>query len=166
MHLDASAELHPFFKSKVYEIAASVQNNDTEQPEYLSELMIRDYGTHYITSVEAGAVFAKVDSISATYANNIEVTNITSAAIFSFPLLQIFSVNSPKILISKLILGIAVCVIHLFFSIDMAFGGLYQTCHHHGREDVCARRILARIAVLHMESWPWCQRCRMLGMRT
>ena len=56
--------------------------------------MIRDYGTHYITSVEAGAVFAKVDSISATYINNIEVTNITSAASFSFPLLQIFNVNS------------------------------------------------------------------------
>ena len=30
VHLDTSAELHPFFKSKVYEIAASVQNNDTE----------------------------------------------------------------------------------------------------------------------------------------
>ena len=46
VHLDASAELHPIFKSKVYEIAASVQNNDTGLAEYLAELIVRDYGTH------------------------------------------------------------------------------------------------------------------------
>ena len=31
----------------VCEIAASVQNNDTDQADYLSDLIIRDYGTHY-----------------------------------------------------------------------------------------------------------------------
>ena len=34
VHLDALAELHPTFKSKVYEIAASVQNNDTDLAQY------------------------------------------------------------------------------------------------------------------------------------
>jgi hypothetical protein len=250
VHLDTSAELHPFFKSKVYEIAASVQNNDTEQADYLSELMVRDYGTHYTTSVEAGAVFAKVDSISTTYANNIEVTNITSAASFSFPLLQIFNTNSsfdfgfnyryteqsmqgyftnqkrseiftlggapfsPRLnleewledipnrmatidrtadplhfaivpsrfpelpistvrTISDLVLTATdryyrlntkqgcvdpaaqnfdfqanfgdstLCDTSISY-IDMAFGGLYQTCRHRGREDVCSRQLLAQ----------------------
>ena len=93
VHLDASAELHPKFKSKVYEIAASVQNNDTGLAQYLAELIIRDYGTHYVTSVEAGAVFAKLDSISETYSNNVDKTIATSAASFSFPILQTFKLS-------------------------------------------------------------------------
>ena len=60
VQLDALGELHPSFKSKVYEIAASVQNNDTDQADYLSDLIIRDYGTHYITSVEAGLYLQKL----------------------------------------------------------------------------------------------------------
>ena len=52
--------------------------------------MVRDYGTHYITSVEAGAVFAKLDSISETYSSNGDQLKITSAATFSFPLFQMF----------------------------------------------------------------------------
>ena len=90
VHLDSAAELHPKFKSKVYEISASVQNNDTGQGRYLSELLIRDYGTHFITSVEAGAVFVKLDSISETYSRNVDKTTVTSAASASFPILQLF----------------------------------------------------------------------------
>ena len=56
--LDTSAELHPTFKSRIYEIAARIQNNDMEMAPYLSELLARDYGTHYVTSVETGEVFA------------------------------------------------------------------------------------------------------------
>ena len=88
VHLDPSAELHPKFKSKVYEIAASVQNNDTALVQYLSELLVRDYGTHYITSVEAGAVFVKLDSISETYTKNVEKTTVTSSASASFPFFE------------------------------------------------------------------------------
>ena len=36
VHLDSSAELHPNFKSKIYEIAASIQNNDTGLAQYLA----------------------------------------------------------------------------------------------------------------------------------
>ena len=83
--LDSSAELHPRFKSKVYEIASSVQNNETALVQYLSELLVRDYGTHYITSVEAGAVLVKLDSISETYTRNVEKTTVTSSANAAFP---------------------------------------------------------------------------------
>ncbi len=90
VHLDSSAELHPKFKSKVYEIAASVQINDTATAKYLSELLVRSYGTHYITSVEAGAVFVKLDSISETYSSHADRLRITSAATISFPIFQMF----------------------------------------------------------------------------
>ena len=89
--LDTSAELHPTFKSRVYEIAARLQNNDTEMASYLSELLVRDYGTHYITSVETGAVFAKLDYISESYASHEEASNVAYAAAFSLPILQLFN---------------------------------------------------------------------------
>lgn len=90
VQLDPVSELHPKFKAKVYEISASMQNNDTNLRRYLSELLVRDYGTHYITSVEAGAVFVKLDSISETYALNVERNTVTSSASASFPILQLF----------------------------------------------------------------------------
>lgn len=89
--LDAAAELHPTFKSKVYEIAARLQNNDTDMAVYLAELLIRDYGTHYITSVETGAVFAKLDYISNSYASQTDFTSVTSSAAFSLPILQLLN---------------------------------------------------------------------------
>ena len=90
IRLDTSADLHPTFKSKIYEIAACLQNNDTEMAYYLSELLVRDYGTHYITSVETGAVFAKLDYISESYASHEEASNVAYAAAFSLPILQLF----------------------------------------------------------------------------
>ena len=94
VHLDSSAELHPNFKSKVYEIAASIQNNDTGLAQYLAELIVRDYGTHYITSVEAGAVFTKLDFISEDYSTNLDKASATSAASVSFPIIQTFHFSS------------------------------------------------------------------------
>ena len=91
IRLDTAAELHPTFKAKIYEIAACVQNNDTEMAYYLSELLVRDYGTHYITSVETGAVFAKLDYISQSYASQEEREKVASAAAFSLPILQLFN---------------------------------------------------------------------------
>ena len=90
VNLDPAAELHPKFKSKIYEISATVQNNDTGLSQYLSELLVRDYGTHFITSVQAGAVFVKLDSIAETYSRNVDKTTVTSAASASFPILQLF----------------------------------------------------------------------------
>ena len=90
VHLDSSAELHPRFKSNVYEIAASVQNNDSRSVQYQSELLVRNYGSHYITSVEAGAVFVKLDSISETYSRNVDRATVTSAASASLSALSFF----------------------------------------------------------------------------
>lgn len=94
VYLNPASELHPTFKSKIYEISASVQNNDTELTRFLSELLVRDYGTHFIRSVEAGAVFVKLDSISETYARNVDTNTVTSAASASFPMVQLLGSGS------------------------------------------------------------------------
>ena len=56
--------LHPTFKARLFDIAANIQNNNTNYAHYLSELLVRDYGTHFVTSVEAGAVLSQVDHIN------------------------------------------------------------------------------------------------------
>ena len=91
IRLDTSAEIHSTFKGKVYEIAACLQNNDTKMAYYLAELLVRDYGTHYITSVETGAVFAKLDYVSESYASHEEREKLAAAAAFSLPILQLFN---------------------------------------------------------------------------
>ena len=47
--------LHPVFKSRLMQIAAELQNNRTKQAWYSAQLLVREYGTHIITSVDAGA---------------------------------------------------------------------------------------------------------------
>ena len=86
--LDVLSELHPAFKSRIYEIAAHVQRNDTKSATYLSEMLVRDYGTHYVTSVDAGAVFVKLDYVSQSYVRNHDKSEISSGATFSFPIFE------------------------------------------------------------------------------
>ena len=55
VHINPDAKLHPSFKSQILDIAVNIQNNNTEKARYLSQLLVRDFGTHVITSVLAGA---------------------------------------------------------------------------------------------------------------
>ena len=59
--LQPDAQLHPTFRSRLYDIASNIQNNNTEYASYLAELTIRDYGTHYVTSMDAGAILSQSD---------------------------------------------------------------------------------------------------------
>ncbi len=61
--LQPGAQLHPTFKSHIYNIAASIQNNNTEYAHYLSEILVRDYGTHFVSSMDAGAILSQTDFI-------------------------------------------------------------------------------------------------------
>ena len=47
--LQPGAQLHPIFKSRLFDIAANLQNNNSEYASYLAELIVRDYGTHFVT---------------------------------------------------------------------------------------------------------------------
>uniref|UniRef100_A0A183TC68 Macrophage-expressed gene 1 protein n=1 Tax=Schistocephalus solidus TaxID=70667 RepID=A0A183TC68_SCHSO len=56
---------------------------------YLADLIVRDYGTHTVTSVEAGAVIAKVDSLSGssrllTSSDRLQLRATASSAFMGF----------------------------------------------------------------------------------
>ena len=64
--IQPGAELHPKLRQALMDIGANIQNNNTEYASYLAELLVRDYGTHYVTSINAGAVISKIDQINST----------------------------------------------------------------------------------------------------
>ena len=59
-----SSTLNPAFKHRLMQIAASIQSNLTEMATYLSQLLVRDYGTHYTHTTHVGAVLVKNDFLS------------------------------------------------------------------------------------------------------
>ena len=94
VNLQPSAELHPAFKSRLFEIAANIQNNNKEYAHYLAELTVREYGTHYITSMDAGAVLSQVDYLSSAIKEDIDYTKKAVTASASANFLGKFSFGS------------------------------------------------------------------------
>lgn len=84
--LQPGSALQPEFKSRLLEIASHLQYNNTQYANFLAQLLIRDYGTHYITSVNAGAILSKVDHLTKAFVSNFEGerSKITAAASASF----------------------------------------------------------------------------------
>ena len=79
VQLAQDSQLHPGFKSRLFEIIAHLQNNNTDLVHYLAELIVRDYGTHYVTSMDAGAVMSQTDHIQSNYSSNSSITSLVSA---------------------------------------------------------------------------------------
>ena len=86
VHAEPRSPLHPSFKSCLFEMAAYLQKNLTIHTYYLAELLIRDYGTHYLSSIEAGAIIAQTDFISNQYTEDksSDRTKIKASASASF----------------------------------------------------------------------------------
>ena len=63
-HVNLDSQLHPSFKSRLLDLAANIQNNDTQMAHYLSDLIVRDYGTHVVTSVETGGALYQTSLVS------------------------------------------------------------------------------------------------------
>lgn len=84
--LQPDSALHPTFKSRLLAIASYVQGNNPEYANFLAEILVRSFGTHYITSVNAGAVLAKVDQLSKKYVGDMkgDKSKVTAAASASF----------------------------------------------------------------------------------
>ena len=84
--IQPGAQLHTNFKSRLFDIAANLQNNNSEVANYLAELLIRDYGTHVVTSLDAGALLAQVDHISSSYSQAMQSssTKIIASASANF----------------------------------------------------------------------------------
>ena len=64
VHVNPDSQLHPSFKSRLMDLAAHIQNNDTQMAHYLSDLIVRDYGTHVVTSVETGGALYQTSFVS------------------------------------------------------------------------------------------------------
>ncbi|XP_075955720.1 macrophage-expressed gene 1 protein-like [Anarhichas minor] len=58
------------FAQQAKEIADAIENNQTRNVEYLSEKMVLDYGTHVITSVDAGATLVGEDYLRSSYVSD------------------------------------------------------------------------------------------------
>ncbi|KAG7276139.1 hypothetical protein CRUP_011815, partial [Coryphaenoides rupestris] len=70
------------FAQQVEEIADALENNQTKRAEYLSERMVLDFGTHVITSVDAGASLVQEDYLRSSYVSHNE-TQTTSISILA-----------------------------------------------------------------------------------
>jgi hypothetical protein len=80
VHINADAQLHPSFKSRVLDLAVHIQNNNTELAHYLADLLVRDYGTHVVTSIEAGAGLYQTTFVSRDFMNSSETSTTTLSA--------------------------------------------------------------------------------------
>ncbi|XP_034547865.1 macrophage expressed 1, tandem duplicate 1 [Notolabrus celidotus] len=58
------------FAQQAKDIADAIENNQTRNADYLSERMVLDYGTHVITSVDAGAILLQEDYLRSSYVSD------------------------------------------------------------------------------------------------
>ncbi|NXO52517.1 MPEG1 protein, partial [Aramus guarauna] len=65
--IDPGAVLDKGFKKQLLTIASHLENNQTRMADFLAEVLVLNYGTHTITSVDAGASLVQEDQIKATF---------------------------------------------------------------------------------------------------
>ncbi|XP_051759824.1 macrophage-expressed gene 1 protein-like [Ctenopharyngodon idella] len=70
------------FARQAEEIADAIKNNQTRLAAYLSERLIFDYGTHVITSVDAGATLVQEDYLKTSYIqkNQLDMSSVSASA--------------------------------------------------------------------------------------
>ena len=70
LKLNPDAQLHHVFVFHLLDIVANILDNNTASAHYLSELLVRDYGTHYIYSMDAGAKSDFIKEVNITSHSN------------------------------------------------------------------------------------------------
>ncbi|NXF40437.1 MPEG1 protein, partial [Nyctibius bracteatus] len=65
--IDPGAVLDKSFKKQLMMIASHLENNQTQMADFLAEVLVLNYGTHTITSMDAGASLVQEDQIKATF---------------------------------------------------------------------------------------------------
>ncbi|XP_065907252.1 macrophage-expressed gene 1 protein-like [Dysidea avara] len=86
IRLQSGTKLNSMFKKRLLDIASHIINNNPDIARYLSELLIRDYGTHYLSAVHAGAILVQEDYLNSELAKESEDTmhKITASASANF----------------------------------------------------------------------------------
>lgn len=51
------------FRDALLNLAYEIESNNTVMAKYLAEMIVADYGTHYVTKIDAGGVYASIDFI-------------------------------------------------------------------------------------------------------
>ncbi|XP_033744476.1 macrophage-expressed gene 1 protein-like [Pecten maximus] len=84
--LQPDTPLNPKFKARLLKVATLIVKNQTNMARYESQLLIRDFGTHIITSVDAGAALVQQDQIKTTYARSysMDKSKVLASASASF----------------------------------------------------------------------------------
>ncbi|XP_076972277.1 macrophage-expressed gene 1 protein [Tamandua tetradactyla] len=84
--LNPTSELSSGFRKELMDISERLENNQTHMATYLAELLVLNYGTHVITSVDAGAALIQEDHIRASFLQDSESSHsaVTASAGLAF----------------------------------------------------------------------------------
>ena len=93
VEINPDSQLNPMFKSRIYDIAANIQNNNSKIAHYLSELLMRDYGTHVVTSVDAGAILSQTSFFQDQSESDAQTSHLSISASASASFYSVFSIN-------------------------------------------------------------------------
>ncbi|KAM5247291.1 macrophage-expressed gene 1 protein-like [Ctenodactylus gundi] len=78
--INPTSELSREFKKHLLDIADRLENNQLSMATYLAELLVLQYGTHAITSVEAGAALMQEDHVRASFLQDSQVNKKSLSA--------------------------------------------------------------------------------------
>lgn len=81
-----SPTFHPVFLEQLLQLNDYLESNQTQEAQYLAELLVRKFGTHVLTDVEAGAALVQEDQVRRKLVDSQtqEKTNITLTAALAF----------------------------------------------------------------------------------
>ncbi|OWF37401.1 Macrophage-expressed gene 1 protein [Mizuhopecten yessoensis] len=84
--LQPGTAFHPNFRERVMEIAKLIQTNEVAVARYESQQLVRDFGTHVLTRLDAGAVIAQIQHVESTFVemNGEKKTQLSASASASF----------------------------------------------------------------------------------
>ncbi|XP_048644861.1 macrophage-expressed gene 1 protein isoform X1 [Marmota marmota marmota] len=84
--IDPASKLSSGFMKDLMDISDFLANNQTRMATYLAELLVLNYGTHVITSLEAGAILMQEDHIKSSFLQDSQSNHIgvTASAGVSF----------------------------------------------------------------------------------
>lgn len=92
--LQPDTPLNLAFRDRLKNIAYFIQTNKTDMARYQSQLLVRDYGTHVISSIDAGAIITQLDQIKSTFSNSYSMDRRQVVAAASASFMSIFSVGA------------------------------------------------------------------------
>ena len=84
--INPTLELSSGFRKELLDISDRLENNQTRMATYLAELLVLNYGTHVITSVDAGAALIQEDHLRASFLQDSQSSHsaVTASAGLAF----------------------------------------------------------------------------------